>query len=826
MAAPVWAQTNAYGYWDKLPKPEWWPPGMSWPPPEPVGGRLPEKPEGWNDEIHGPWIDTLVQIDTARNAIERTEALQPQAPVVQDATIEGPPAQPDAPGSAHTPYTPPVQGQPQPQPAQSAPAAAPSAPAPAAAPAAAPSAQATAQADPRIPQVPPHIAGEKIFQADRERYGGSVASWSASPEGTPPAQQTFTVIYSLDGSGKTEKNTVTVTYGRSGVNGSGPFVVTGTRSNIEDASALDKYKKAVEIEEAQVRTQLTSGQLTGVELQNAERRRDSLQRQRNLIDHGREVTDKELADIQLGQQNANNGTGNTAATQANTNLSYIQAVAQILYQRGYTWDRAMQLALDQANKQAAIDQSNTNLVVNAANAIYGNDVTQRGQDVTLANNRLNAANSGFTDDVKAASSLNETLQPGSSKGADALIGMMGIRYLTAKKWGGLDPIERVKVPSTIRQLGGDDANGNPNTPIRLPGLPSPEALADQAEANLERGGVTGWPQTSNIKPPFQIQPQPQQQTARPSPSAPARPATGTPRAGRDDHLPASQTRSGGQAEAAAPAPVAPAGPAMTGRDDHLPQQAPPPRTKPMIRWTKPDGTVTYFDPSDPENAELVNSINERIQNDDLPPEWGIEQVDEGARVDKQERHDGSGGSTPIGASPATEQQAGPPPPGTKPMIAIRVGGGRTVYYDPSDPANADLVNSVNAQLQSGQLQGDVSIVEAPADRPNMHVEIDEVPPAQRNLSNSVSGDPNDVVQGINPATGLIWQGKRGDAPPGVLVDDQSSDDPVSPTPLQQVDPVRAGQEQLAQMQEEERRRKRQRMVDLYSGESPFESFLA
>lgn len=825
MTAPIWAQTQAYGYWDKLPRPDWWPPDVQWPPPEPVGGKLPPQPAGWDPAVNGSWVDTLIRVDQARREAEMV------------ASMDGETATP----SITSPGTPP-------EPAPVQPAAAPAqeqAPSQPAA-AAAPSAPAAPQRGPKVP-VPQSIAGEKIYQNDLGRFGGRVVDWSATPDGTPPKQQTFTIVYGLDETG--EKNKVAVTYVRSGANGEGPWVASAYNETLEDSAAQEKYLKAQQAELARIQGQVASGQLQGVELDNAKKHSEMLQRRKNRLLRPElgELTDEEVARQDSTNRGLATGETNAATAQANANLAHIQAVAQILYQRGYTWNQAMQMATDIAKKQADLDQSNTNLVVNAANAIYGNDVTQRGQDVTLANNRLNAANSGFSDDVKAATTLNDTLQPGSTKGADALVGMMGIRYLTAKKWGGLDQIERVKPPSTITQLGGDGPDGKPLTPIKLPGMPSPAQLADQAEAMLQRGGVTGWPETSDIKPPFRIQQQSQAATTRPSPSAaaPTRSSTSpTPPQTTVPPGPAVTTRpQPASVQSQAPGdggvpPVSVGEPQTTrslspeiqeqapGDGGSAPVSGPRPtsdqsRTKPMIRYTNPDtGEETWWDPADPDSVDLVNELNRRQQQyGGLPNNWSIEQVPEGSHVGPllPATEADQPVTVPV-AQPAPQQEQS----GGKPMVVVNLGD-EAVFYDPEKNPNLQGMPTVIMPaetpdryiVRSDGTTGIGGVHKTDEGRTEVDVNAPQTPGSR------VLAPGDDITQGIDPQTGALWTGRRDEAPVGLVTEPAPQQQPQQATQLVAVDPVAGGRAQLEAMQEDERQRRRRRNIFEQYEPSPY-----
>lgn len=818
MPGPVWVRDNVYGYWDALQKPPGWPSGMAWPPPVPSGGQIPPPPDGWNEELHGPWYDTFIGLDTARNAAERTAALQPTAPVVADGT-EGVSQVPNE--APAVPYTPPVQGQAPPAAAPAvqaaAPAAPPSAPVAQAAPAAAPSRE--------MSKPPAYLTAQPAYKNDSDRFGGNVVSWSAPPEGTDPRAASFSVTYSLDAEPGSTKNTVTVTYAHSGVGGSGPLVVTGSRASLADQSGTEKYLRAQQAEEARIGGLLKSGQLQGVELETLIKQKDQLELDRNERDGKGRLTDKQVIEAGNQTRGTEASVAQAATGQANSNLAHTQAVAQILYQRGYTWNQAMQMATDIANKQAAIDQSNTNLVVNAANAIYGNDVTQRGQDVTLANNRLNAANSGYSDDMKNAMTLNETLQPGSSKGVNAMVGMMGIRYLTAKKWGGLDPIERAKPPSTITQLGGDGPDGKPLTPIKLPSLKTPEELANDAENMLNRGGVTGWPETSGIKPPFTIQ-NPAPATSRPSPSTSSRPAT---------TAPAPSAAGDGGDVGRRPAPQAQT-PSVSPQVDGLqtqqqqtptvspqvdgvqaPQAQEPARTKPLIRLANADGSSTFFDPADPANAQLVENINQRLAtHGELPPEWSIEQYPEDTRVDARPLGQDGKPIEPAGEPVPASIPEGmstepvgtpvvPVPPSqrisgdTKPMVRVDLGD-EVVYFDPD----------VNPNLQG------YPTTPMPIGTPDRHVERPDGSTGVGQTYKPDDGRPEVDPTQMPPGAGLMPQGY---APASAL----------TPVALNAVSPTDGGQAQLREMQladeEEQRRRRRLRMPqDMFGGMVQPESY--
>lgn len=503
---PAWTTGKLYGYWDRLQKPDWWPEGAAWPPADPANGQLPPQPEGWSGPLN--WNVALAQLGQAKRQADIAAGQEPSIPTATPT----PEATPTATAPA-TPAGPPVALSAEfPQPILPS-ATPPAATTPAAAtptPAVAPS-PVTPAATPAIPAafagedvahpVPPALSGSEIFKRDSERFGGasSIKAWSGPPDGALPANRLWTVVYKVPGD---NESTITIQYQHSGVGFSGPLIATGTTMNIKSNAAADAVLKASQAEETRIHGQLIGSQLQGQDLKNAQDTLNELERQRNEANKKGRLTDKEVIDATNQTTHATAATESAAASttnaetgRANTNLAYIQAVAQVLQQKGYSWNQALTLAQNWAIEQTKVDQSNTNLAVNAANAIYGGDREQRAQDVSLANNRLNASNTGFSDDLRQAMSLNETMKPGSDKAADALIGMMGMRYLLAKKYGGLDEIPREQVPAILKQLG-------LNTPIKLPSMMSPREIIDVAQAAQEAGGITGWPDTSKITPPF------------------------------------------------------------------------------------------------------------------------------------------------------------------------------------------------------------------------------------------------------------------------------------------------------------------------------------
>jgi hypothetical protein len=313
-------------------------------------------------------------------------------------------------------------------------------------------------------KAPPWLESSQPFQRHVGAYvgtGGKITRVQSVNDAAGNPTGSWMVEYTLaDG-----KSTISVNYTAT-PNG---VEATGSAANIQTAAAQETALRAAQ-------TDLAQAQRDNVDEETRTRRMQNAQRAANAAKGQGAVLDTEVAQINSANAGAAATVANAQAAMANVDLNAVRAMTEVLQQKGYAANQAYQIALDYAVKQANVDQANTNTVVNAATSLLNNDTT-------LANARLNAANSGFSSDVQQAMALNEYMPIGSDKAADVLLALTGLRQATAGKAGAYRNTE----PGVLTQLGR-------NTPVRLPGLDY-DAVMAHANALQERGGVMpdAWP---------------------------------------------------------------------------------------------------------------------------------------------------------------------------------------------------------------------------------------------------------------------------------------------------------------------------------------------
>lgn len=94
---------------------------------------------------------------------------------------------------------------------------------------------------------------------------------------------------------------------------------------------------------------------------------------------------------------------------------------------------------------AAIDNQ-----LDAAKTVYGAGITERGQDVSLANARLSASQAGIQQGLSYFKEVNPWLKRGSTAGADAFLAIRNMAYQDAQRYGGLDTFQHTPIPAAVQ----------------------------------------------------------------------------------------------------------------------------------------------------------------------------------------------------------------------------------------------------------------------------------------------------------------------------------------------------------------------------------------
>jgi hypothetical protein len=312
-------------------------------------------------------------------------------------------------------------------------------------------------------ELPPELTSSSAFQGSNSAYLGS--GWKIKGARAATDANGVSNGWVVEYLGPDNQSTLSVSYAPIGDS----IQMTGSTGNLQTQTAAEAAQKAAQTNLLNVQARHESGQATQQELENA-------QIQANLAAGKGSNTDAQIAQIEASHAGSAATIGNTQAAQANVDLAYVQAVAQVLEKQGYAANQAYQMALDYATKKATVDQANTNTVVNAATSLLNNDTVNR-------NARLNAATSGFSQDVQQALALNDTMPIGSGDAAKVLAALTGLRHATAGKWGAFDE----KVPPVLQQLGY-------NTPIGMASLDYDDVM-NHANALQDRAGTAPgmWP---------------------------------------------------------------------------------------------------------------------------------------------------------------------------------------------------------------------------------------------------------------------------------------------------------------------------------------------
>lgn len=176
--------------------------------------------------------------------------------------------------------------------------------------------------------------------------------------------------------------------------------------------------------------------------------------------------------------------------------------------------RATQLMSDRyKSAQAAVDNQ-----LDAAKTVYGAGVTERGQDVTTANARLNYAQNAQAEALRTSTSINDWVNPGSDAGWNLYQSLRQQAYADAQRYGGLDKLPHTPVPAAIQSAansititqpdgttvtvphGGGAAGPSPAAPpapAMAPVQPSPD-LPSPTAGLMDRAGPTGFAAVDQI----------------------------------------------------------------------------------------------------------------------------------------------------------------------------------------------------------------------------------------------------------------------------------------------------------------------------------------
>ena len=248
-----------------------------------------------------------------------------------------------------------------------------------------------------------------------------------------------------------------------------------TSPNKALAEKAEAEYKAALAEKARLEAQQIPGQIESQALKNAKERADAAERAFNTSinlgnrTHAEALEDRKTeAGIALTRAQADAVAPNVQVAQQGAQNQTYQNVLQYFRDQGHDEAKAVELTLQYFNNRANVDNQNNTLAVSAARAQVDAQTSANTQRVSLANNRLNASNSGFSDDARSAMDLNQYLKPGSTKGADAFMAMQALRYANARKYGAFDVndadlrYDPTKLPSGIT------AFANPSNPSFTP----------------------------------------------------------------------------------------------------------------------------------------------------------------------------------------------------------------------------------------------------------------------------------------------------------------------------------------------------------------------
>lgn len=393
-------------------------------------------------------------------------------------------------------------------------------------------------------QVPEELALSEAFQAAVAANGTNIIGYDTPPgtdENGKPIP-TYAIKFRLpNGAEKTYKfatgGTRVDASGQSHpytrIAGSPEVDVSGVTTPEKDALTKAQTDYQVASAAAQrAETQLRAGQITKQDYDNAVAAMETAEKQRNYLLYGTSATEKDLLDQR-------HTAATTALTQANVGLVGAQTAAAqqgtvnqtynnvLQYYRDIYQDEAKALEATQRyfEQRAQTDTANNNTALGAARAAVDANTAANTQRVSLANNRLNASNTGFSDDFRQAADLNQYLKPGSTLGAQGFMAMQALRYANAKKYGAFDVndsdlrYDESKLPNGIR------AFMNPTNPsfATFPTLDEMLAAKDRVYASNNQG-------RERPKPPdhTQVQQPPTPPTVTPTPSPGYKPGAPNP----------------------------------------------------------------------------------------------------------------------------------------------------------------------------------------------------------------------------------------------------------------------------------------------------------
>lgn len=213
-------------------------------------------------------------------------------------------------------------------------------------------------------------------------------------------------------------------------------------------AALEKAQtdyQAALADKSRLDAQTVPGQIESQELKNAKDRVDATERAYNTSIGAGNVTHTEALNNLHTSGQIQNLAAQTENVQTNTQVAQVGAQNQtfqnmLQYFRDKVGDetKALELTMQFYNNRANVDQNNNTLANAAGRQMEEFKQGANTQRVSLANNRLSQASSGFTEDARAANDINQYLKPGSSKGADAMMALQAMRYANAKKYGAFD----------------------------------------------------------------------------------------------------------------------------------------------------------------------------------------------------------------------------------------------------------------------------------------------------------------------------------------------------------------------------------------------------
>lgn len=199
-------------------------------------------------------------------------------------------------------------------------------------------------------------------------------------------------------------------------------------------------------------------------IKNATAELDLAERELNGRLYGRAVPTKDLTTDTATVATTRGTEASTAATLQGTQNQTYANVLQYYRDQGNNESKAIELTMTYFNNKANVDNNNNRQALDAGKAEVDAQTSANTQRVSLANNRLSQANSGYTDDLGKAIDLSQYLDKGSDAGYRGFMAFQALRDAHAQKYGAFDVNDKDLRYDRRNLPAGITAYSNPSNP--------------------------------------------------------------------------------------------------------------------------------------------------------------------------------------------------------------------------------------------------------------------------------------------------------------------------------------------------------------------------